>query len=545
MGSSTKEKNTRYIKELNKAYLNHQLVIFYGAGVSKPLGLPDWGGLVDSILDQLMEEEYNGTNEHREKIKQEMNKKDFWKGMDYLRGELELDSQDLKGAIVEIISESETLNCPFDQQWEDNNYEDLAKMDVGLFITTNYDKIFPKSLGGHCETINFIENEKSLSDKLNTAGDNKKIIYLHGIEDEPSSLVISETDVKKVYSSDSWIEAFSTVLNSSKVLFIGVSFSDKYLSEFLKKKTCLNPKSFYAIMLDKIDEKIFPGNQILIDAKNGNPVLLIRDILERIGREVENIVNIRVPQFDRKHEDEVKKRLFNKINISYKMTFLYVDKYTLISFLTYKKSQSLKEICNQIKKVTEELAEDKILNDNQFVCFISQNAQKVGPKTGELPIAYRNDQIVLLTKLISEDSKGFIIDKISLGLSKVEDKEWIQRFVEKKGKILEKNREYSVYVEEGIKIFDSHNSGTEVHVAGFVFYDGRLVLEKRKSSEASVPDKYSLPGGRLKKGEMFRDALKRILAEKYKMIVDNMIIVDEFKVHDANIPGLTFCYPAP
>lgn len=540
MGSTTKEKNARYIKALNNAYLNHQLVIFYGAGVSKPLGLPDWGGLIDSILDQLMEEEYNSTNEHREKIKQEMNERDFWDGMNYLLNELEIDSQDLKRTIVEIISESELLNCPSDQQWEDNNYEDLAKMDVGLFITTNYDKIFPKCLGGHCETIDFIKNEKSLSDKLNTVGDNKKIIYLHGIVDEPSSIVISETDVERVYGSESWAEAFSTVLNSSKVLFIGVSFSDKHLSKFLKKRTCLNPESFYAIMLDKIDEEIFPGNQILIDAKNNNPVLLIRDILERIGREIENIVYIRVPQFDLKHKDEVQKRLFNTINNSYKIRFSCVDKYILISFFSYKKNQSLKEICNRIKKVIEELAEDEILDNNQFVCFISQNTQEVGRQTGALSSVYIKDQTIFMTKLISEDSRGFIIDKISLGLSKVEDKEWIQRFVEKKGKISEKNREYSVYVEEGIKIFDSHNSGTEVHVAGFVFYDERLVLEKRKSSEASVPDKYSLPGGRLKKGEMFRDALKRILAEKYKMIVDNMIIIGEFKVHDANIPGLTF-----
>lgn len=540
MGSSTEEKNTRYIKVLNNAYLNHQLVIFYGAGVSKPLGLPDWAELIDSILDQFMGEEYGSTNEHSEKIKQEMNTMDFWTGMNYLQGELDISDQDLKEAIVEIISESEQLNCSFDQQWEDNNYEDLAKMDVGLFITTNYDKVFPKCLGGHCEAIDFKKNEKSLSDKLNVVGDNKKIIYLHGIVDDPSSIIISEKDVKKIYSSESWAEAFSTVLNSSKVLFIGVSFSDRHLCDFLKQKACLNPKSFYAIMLDKADEEVFPVKQILIDTKNNNPVLLIRNILEKIGREVENIVNIRVSNFDREYEGEIQKQLFSKLNISYKINFTCEDKYKLISFLTYKKNQSLKEICDQIKKVINELAETKILADNQFVCYISQNAQKVGKQTGKLPKAYMRDQTAFLTKLISDESTGFIIDKISLGLSKSEDKDWIQRFVEKKGKVSEKNREYSVYAEEGIKIFDSHNSGTEVHVAGFIFYNDKIVLEKRKTSEASVPDKYSLPGGRLKKGEMFRDALKRILSEKYGIIADNMIIVDEFKVHDANIPGLTF-----
>lgn len=78
--------------------------------------------------------------------------------------------------------------------------------------------------------------------------------------------------------------------------------------------------------------------------------------------------------------------------------------------------------------------------------------------------------------------------------SNAEDKNGIQFFPDKKGLISGRNREYSVYSQENVKIRDSHNSGTEVHVAGFIFYGGKLLLEKRNSSEASVPDKYSLPG---------------------------------------------------
>lgn len=535
MHSNMKGKNVQYIKALNKAYLNHQLVIFYGAGLSKPLGLPDWRELIQSILGQFVDEE-NITQ--RDKILLTMESMDFWKGMDYIQQELDISDQDLKDTITLIISESEQLNCPSDQQWEDNNYEDFAKMDLGLFITTNYDKIFPKCLNGHCETIDFFKNERALSDQLSISGNDKKIIYLHGIVEDPSSIVISETDVKTVYNSESWSTAFSTVLNSSKVLFIGVSFCDPFLRDFVKERTKVNNNSFYALVLNEMDEILFSGNQILVD--NSNPVKSIRDILERIGREIENIIIIRIPRLSQEYESSIKEVLYKKLSIFSDIKFTYVDPYEFISFSTFKKNQSLMDVCIHIKEAMEELLNNKIIPDNHFVCFVSQNLQKAGRRTGTLQAAYMKEQTIFLSKLISSDSYGFIIDKISLNLSNNKDKNWIQSFADKKGMIPEENKEYSVYSEDTIKIRDSYNSGTEVHVAGFVFYKGKLVLEKRNSSEANVPDKYSLPGGRLKKGEGFQDALKRILKEKYKITAEHMMIVDEFKVHDANIPGLAF-----
>lgn len=537
MGNSTKERNNGYIIALNNAYRNHKLVIFYGAGLSRPLGLPDWKGLIESILGQFIGEEYEDVNSSKEEIEQEMEEMDFWVGMDYLKKRLDISNQDLKETIVRIISEREQLNCPSDQQWEDNNYEDLAKMKVNLFMTTNYDKVFPKCLGGHCETIDFMKAGKSLSDKLDNSGDDKKIIYLHGIVDDPSSIVISENDVNKIYSNKTWLGAFSTVLNSYKVLFIGVSFSDPFLQKFLKKTTSLNQNSFYAMVLDEIDEKQFPGKQIVVD--KDNPVSSIRNMLARISRQVENIVILRVSRIDDENKKNIKICLMNELDIFHEITFTLVDDYTLISFQTFQNNLSLKAICEQIEEVIEGLSKSKALKNKQFVCFISQNTRPVGMATGMLQETYKKEQFYFLNKLISKDSYGFIIDKISLNL-KDGDKEWIQHFVEKKGMIYKENKEYSVYSQDNIKIQDSHNSGSEVHVAGFIYLDGRIVLEKRKASEASVPDKFSLPGGRLKKEEGFRDALKRILKEKYGIIAEYIVIIDEFKVYDANIPGLAF-----
>lgn len=343
--------------------------------------MPDWEGLIESILDQFIGEEYEDVSKSKEKIKQEMNKMNFWAGMNCLKEQLDISDQDLKEAIVRIMLEGEQLNCPSDQRWEDNNYEDLAKMKVTLFMTTNYDKVFSKCLGGHCESIDFMRHGKSLSDQLNNT-DDKKVIYLHGIVDEPSSIVISETDVEKIYSSEMWSAAFSTVLSSYKVLFIGVSFNDSFLRDFLQKTTILNQNSFYAMILDKIDEKQVPCKQILVDSNN--PVISIRNMLERISREVENIVILRILHVDNEGESDIRKCLMKKLNIFREIKFLNGDDYTLISFQTFRKDLSLETVCKKIQEAVGELSNNKSIKDGQFVCFISQNTENVGMETGKL-----------------------------------------------------------------------------------------------------------------------------------------------------------------
>ena len=47
--------NYQHIKALNKAYLKKQLVIFYGAGISKPLGLPSWSELISGVLNSFID----------------------------------------------------------------------------------------------------------------------------------------------------------------------------------------------------------------------------------------------------------------------------------------------------------------------------------------------------------------------------------------------------------------------------------------------------------------------------------------------------------
>lgn len=53
-----RKNESHYIQALNEAYLSHSLAIFYGAGLSKPFGLPEWKELIESVESYFGGEEY-------------------------------------------------------------------------------------------------------------------------------------------------------------------------------------------------------------------------------------------------------------------------------------------------------------------------------------------------------------------------------------------------------------------------------------------------------------------------------------------------------
>lgn len=538
MGKKQIDKNYYHINELNKAYLKHQLVIFYGAGLSKPLGLPGWGELVDSVVDTYLNMQMPENEEYKTNLVQEMQKKGFWEGMNYIKTELEISDDELKSTIADVISESQELNCPFDQLWEDNNYEDLVKMDVNLFMTTNYDLLFPRALNGKCQCVNFLKGSKPLSDYLKNTNDEKDIIYLHGSVDDMKSIVISGDDVIKMYESESWTVGLSAVLATSKILFLGVSFDDIYLSKYLKKISEITNNPCYSISLEMINKEKFPGKQIVIGGDN--PVVKIREVLGNIKKTIKEIILLRLELLNKDGLDKIKSLISNRFVVFRTVNFSNENNYTILDFGNCRNGENLCDVCEKIKEIIAQLKQEKYITSNKFVCYISQNRENYGLTTGSLRGSFKTNQIRFLTELIDKQSMGFVIDKVNLDLCNEADKLWIQLFSDKKGNIFENGKEYSVYAEEKIKINNSENSGTEVHVAGLVFYKGKLLLEKRKASEALVPDKYSLPGGRLKKGEGFKEGLKRILKQKYGVEVEHFLILDEFKAYDANIPGIAF-----
>ena len=137
-----RKNESHYIQALNEAYLSHSLAIFYGAGLSKPFGLPEWKELIENVESYFGGEEYIRSKALEEKL----SKNEFWLAISLLQEELNVSAESIKNQIGKVIRECEDMNCnaPMSLPCLDNNYSDLAKLDISLFITTNFDRILSR-----------------------------------------------------------------------------------------------------------------------------------------------------------------------------------------------------------------------------------------------------------------------------------------------------------------------------------------------------------------------------------------------------------------
>lgn len=62
--------------------------------------------------------------------------------------------------------------------------------------------------------------------------------------------------------------------------------------------------------------------------------------------------------------------------------------------------------------------------------------------------------------------------------------------------------------------------------AGVLIKNDKILLPKRSNNLKHSPNKYEFPGGKLEKGETFKDALKRELYEELSIEVDYKNIID-------------------
>jgi len=519
------------IRILNEAYLSHQLAIFYGAGLSKPFDFPGWRELIEETAKIFSDDGHTCSKA----VENKLNSNDFWGAITLLQKEC--DAQSIKNEIAKMIQESENDLFNSDAPWPDNNYEDLKKLDVSLFITTNFDRVLSKIMP-EAEATDFLNHGQELKDRFGQ--NHKRIIYLHGTPADPTSIVISEDDVKKIYGDSFWKSGLATVANISTILFIGVSFDDKFLRDFLKQRSGANNNRCYAMMLDESTAR--DDLYTVINVGKKNTVKCIRKELAKISRKPVYMIWIKLekPATEKSVIENFKAEIKRNFDIFWGgiEELSPSDDTVILSFLSCNTEMSLKRVHDIVRKVIKKAYKPVACEYEPFVCFVSRNEAYIQKARGTIKSPYKNNVKTLLTKLITPDSYGFIFDRIGLPSEREDD--WLQDFTDKRLRIKDLF-ELSLIVEDTVNIPKAQNSGVEVHVAGLLFDQGQLILEERTSHEAIGPAMFSLPGGRLKKGESFYDAINRILREKYKLSVGNCFyILDEFRVHDATIPGIAF-----
>ncbi|EIF6297451.1 SIR2 family protein [Clostridium perfringens] len=281
---------THDIKRLKEIYSSNSLVPFVGAGLSRPFNIPDWKNLLLKLNDELIDD-----FDIRSLIKEDIDLNKYWEAVEMIKEYSFKDESYINSEVVNIINDSMEKNISS----VDNNYVDLNNLKVPYYLTTNYDNLLSSHIDGQYQTTILKNWENSMQSVImdKTA---KRIFHLHGDSANPGSIVLSKKSYDDMYSSEKYRELFSFFKNGYTFLFLGFSFSDKYIIELMMKNSDIFNSHHYIVLPNPTKELrheymnkyklIVIGYEVKDISDSDEHVRGIREILESIGanQEIEN-----------------------------------------------------------------------------------------------------------------------------------------------------------------------------------------------------------------------------------------------------------------
>jgi len=225
--------NIRNLKSLMELYSKDRTVSFIGAGVSKPLGIPDWEQLLNN-LSKCANKYYNFQSQLPQ------NSKEWPAFAEKIYNEFNQNNNSQK--YFEIVSERMKPQI-------NTTTLTLVKLvlAINIHLTTNFDS----SIENAYKFLNYLseyfgESEMRIDyrtyyipDFSFDTGSNPAIYYLHG-NVEKNIYILKKSDYEKFYPSVSSITNSSKALEeflkyyykNKNIIFIGFSFQDYYIREF-------------------------------------------------------------------------------------------------------------------------------------------------------------------------------------------------------------------------------------------------------------------------------------------------------------------------
>ena len=210
------------------------IVIWAGAGLSAPAGLPSWPTLLNKIAGEA-NSYINTLSEEQQKEKRFQYKalnsiSNPWIAFEKI--ETILGEQGFEAAIKRSLNPALKCEVP-------KIYTELWKLGISGFFTLNIDRLASRaySEAGIGEMV--IERNgfdlKAIIGNISTAGSSRFIANLHGVFEEPDTWIFTETKRKTLFSDKRYVELVRDVLKYCTVVFMGVSAHDIAIREHLKK----------------------------------------------------------------------------------------------------------------------------------------------------------------------------------------------------------------------------------------------------------------------------------------------------------------------
>ena len=259
---------------LLQAHENGRVVLFCGAGISYPAGLPGFSGLVNRLYERLCPDP---DPEQRKAIEA----KRFDTAIGLLENGLVGGREPVRQELAKILSPKPTA--------KKGNATHKALLTLGRdredrtrIVTTNFDRLFETAIAdSHLDVGRFQAPSPPTKNRWNG------LVYLHGLLPEGTSttglddLVVSSGDFGRAYLTEGWAARFvAELLRSYTICFVGYSIDDPVL-RYMIDATVLSEASSEMFAFGSYAEDEESSRADEWKAKNVTPILYREDSQHR------------------------------------------------------------------------------------------------------------------------------------------------------------------------------------------------------------------------------------------------------------------------
>jgi len=232
--------DTIYLENFKQLKINlNNVVPFLGSGVSIPLGLPNWTGLISKMETGLP------NPSDVEQFKEYLKDGDIFNALDILQKEslTYRTEEQIKTFIRDYINK----HFRKELSKEYHNIIDILDLNSDFYITTNYDN----ALSHYKRKFSFpfiLDDIKVMQELFSEK--NQRIIHLHGNVEKKESMVVTEKDYDGIYNDNKNKSILSGIMSQKSFLFIGFSFTDKYFMDMYQLLRAQIGGNHYIILAD-------------------------------------------------------------------------------------------------------------------------------------------------------------------------------------------------------------------------------------------------------------------------------------------------------
>jgi NAD-dependent SIR2 family protein deacetylase len=219
-------------ERLIEAAQHRNLVPLLGAGISrqaKKSAFPNWRGLLDFLISRALTKKYVKKKEGDE-MSRLLDKGQYLMVAEQLRYNLPTD--EYTTLLKEAFNPAGAAPTEI--------HEAIFRLYAPLILTTNYDQLiedaYAKAYGKTANVYTYRgASEVQQSLQIRQLTDRPIIFKLHGSIDEPSSIILTEQDYRKlIYQETGYRTVLSAIFVTHVVLMVGFSFSDRELTLMLE-----------------------------------------------------------------------------------------------------------------------------------------------------------------------------------------------------------------------------------------------------------------------------------------------------------------------